>query len=178
MHKTITLDHYLGPHKDNPAARATVVLANAAATIALANALCEAAQADGVALEDNPATGNAISGNGNGGIRPPDSTVGASGSKHKDANAVDRYDPKRSLMKWVLANPSKVTEVAEKLGAEIAFEHPQWTRSWCHIQRILPGSRNRVFVPYSDLEANPPTCAALPEQADAGVTAFKFAGRS
>lgn len=178
MHQHITLEHYLGPYANHPAAQAVVVRNNAQRTCDLMNAICKAAEDDGVKLEDNPNTGTAISGQGNGGIRPPDSTVGATSSKHKDGNAGDRYDPRQALMRWVLKNMVKVQEIAKELGLEGAyFEHPQWTPTWCHIQTIPAGNPPRpevlVFVPYP-LDKVPPMCAALPEQKDAGITSFPF----
>lgn len=158
-HQTITLEQYLGPYKDHPQMQSTVLLANAEKIIAAMNQLCWFAEADGVELEDNPDTGNAIGGQGNGGARPHDATVGAPLSAHKTLTALDRYDLNRQLMRWALS--SGWSRLAE-LG--IYIEHPQWTRSWLHGQITPPASHARVFVPYSDLAKYPPTCAPLPEQ--------------
>lgn len=162
MHQLITLEHYMGPH-GIPA----LLIENAERTVDLVNKVCMLAEADGVLLQDNPATESAISGNGNGGIRPRDSSVGSAGSSHKDAQALDRYDPTRALMRWCLSNSYRLKELG------LYMEHPQWTRSWCHFQTVPPKSGNRFFVPY-DPAKTPPTCQALPEQEDSHVQAFIF----
>lgn len=135
--------------------------------------LAGAAERDGVVLPINPATGTHIGGTGNGGARPKGSKVGAPGSKHQLLLALDWFDPQRALMRWLL---SYGLERAQALG--LYFEHPQWTRSWVHGQIVPPGDglvRWQIFfVPYRDLAANPPTCAALPEQRLASVPEFAF----
>ena len=152
---------------------ATRLLDNARQVIEAVNEFCSLAEADGVRLIDNSATGNAISGNGNGGARPQDTTVGAILSAHKDLRGLDRFDPVRALATWAL---SYGNDHAQRLG--LYFEHPQWTRSWLHHQIGAPGDGlprwNVWFVPYSDLTKNQPTCAALAVQRFAGVQEFPF----
>jgi len=173
MHTPITVEQYLGPYKDHPQMQSVVLLGNARQTVECVNEFCSLAEADGVELEDNPATGNAISGNGNGGARPSDTTVGAILSAHKDLRGLDRYDPRRALAKWALTYGN---DHAQRL--DLYFEHPQWTRSWLHNQWGAPGDGltrwNVWFVPYADLVKNPPTCAALVEFATAGVSPYPF----
>lgn len=169
-HRIITLEHLLGPHSAEPWTPAE--LADGARTCAAWNDLCGAAERDGVPLDDSPLTGTAVSGP-NGGARPRGSKVGAPGSKHQRLQALDRFDPARALMRWLL---SYGLERATALG--LYFEHPQWTRTWVHAQVVAPGEGltrwQTFFVPYADLAANPPTCAALPEQALAAVPAYPF----
>lgn len=169
----ITLMQYLGPYRDHPQMQSTVLLANAQLILAAANELDELARADGVRLEDNPVTGCPIAGSGNGGARPGDATVGAVLSAHKDLRALDRYDLRREYMRWLL---SYGREHCERLN--VYLEHPQWTRSWAHLQIGAPSDGltrwNIVFVPYADLVKNPPTCIALHEQRLAGVPEYPF----
>lgn len=63
-------------------------------------------------------------------------------------------------MRWILSlTPAQLATYG------LWYEHPQWTRSWTHGQIAPPGSRNRFFVPYSNIVANPATCEPLfPEQ--------------
>lgn len=169
--KLITLQDLLGHYAGEPWSPAE--LASGEHTVRAGNALCSAAEADGVPLIINPATGCYIGGNGNGGARPKGSKVGAPGSKHQLLLALDLFDPQRAIMRWVL---SYGLERAGALG--LYLEHPQWTRSWTHIQIVPPGDGfqrwNIFFIPYTDIVANPPTCAPLPEQQLAAVNDFQF----
>lgn len=173
MHTIITLDHYLGPYKNHPQMQSARLLDHAHRIIEAMNELCSLAEADGIELEDNPYTGNAISGQGNGGARPSESTVGASKSAHKDLRGLDRYDPKRRFMRWLL---SYGLDHCQRL--DVYLEHPQWTRTWAHGQIGAPGDGlprwTMVFVPYADLKKYPPTCKALSEQKVAGIPSFPF----
>lgn len=165
----ITLDEYFGPYKDNPAAKAALIVEHATRTLALWNEFLQCAEDDGVQLEMNSLGGNEISGEGNGGFRPPDCPVGAPGSAHKDARGIDNSDTKRALTIWAM---TRGLPVAERLG--LYFEHPQWTRSWLHGQWGAPPSGHRFFVPYKDIIANPPTCAPMLSFKEAGIPAFPF----
>lgn len=157
----LTLINLLGPYGAEPWSPAE--LASGDHTVRAWNSLGWAAESDGIVLPINPATGCHIGGTGNGGARPKGSKVGAPGSKHQLLLALDWFDPQRAFMRWVL---SYGLERAASLG--LYFEHPQWTRSWVHGQIVPPGDGftrwGLVFLPYSDMVANPPTCAALPEQ--------------
>lgn len=167
----ITIEQLLGPYAREPWTEAE--LADGAKTVNAWNELEAAAAVDGVPAPINPVTGSAIGGSGNGGARPRGSKVGAAFSKHQWLQALDRFDPTRAFMRWVL---SYGLERAAALG--MYFEHPQWTRSWIHGQIIPPGDGyqrwNNFFVPYQDLVKNPPTCIALPEQKLALVHEFQF----
>lgn len=137
------------------------------------NSLGAAAEDEGIIHRINPATGSYIGGSGNGGARPKGSLVGAPGSKHQQLLALDWFDPDRAYMRWLL---SYGLERAAALG--LYFEHPQWTRSWIHMQIVPPGDGltrwNLFFLPYKDVMANPTTCGALLEQDLAGVPALAY----
>jgi len=167
----ISLQQLLGPYAGEPWTEAEI--ADGIQTVRVWNELEAAAAVDGVPAVINPATGSAIGGAGNGGARPKGSKVGATRSKHQYLQALDRFDPARAFMRWVL---SYGLERAAALG--MYFEHPQWTRSWVHGQILPPGDGFHrwgiFFVPYQDLVKNPPTCIALPEQQLALVQAFPF----
>lgn len=163
----LTLDNLLGPYAAEPWTPAE--LASGKDTVEAWNALNASAEADGVITHINPTTGCWIGGTGNGGARPKGSKVGAPGSKHQLLLALDRFDPQRSFMAWVLTRG-----LARAAAIGMWFEHPQFTRSWTHGQIVPPGSGSRFFVPFADLVANPPTCSALPGQAEAGAKLFDF----
>lgn len=67
----------------------------------------------------------------------------APNSKHKTGNAVDVYDPDGDLDEWLLSTPGQLVLVR----CDLYMEHPAATKGWSHLQRIPPGSRNRVFYP-------------------------------
>lgn len=169
--KLLTLENLLGPYAAAPWSPAE--LASGEHLVRAWNALAPIADAEGVPLLINPATGCHIGGTGNGGARPKGSKVGAPGSKHQLLLALDWYDPQRTFMTWLL---SYGLEAAASLG--MYFEHPQWTRSWVHGQIVPPGDGltrwNIVFVPYQDLEANPPTCVALSVQSVANCPVYEY----
>jgi len=172
MHRVITPSQVIGRWDQHPAVT-PMKRHNVALICRAVNTVCLEAEGDGVILLDDPDTGTAISGarggNGSGGIRVPEVVSIATASPHYDGNAVDRVDAKRALMRWCLRN----VDVLVELG--LYLEHPQWTSVWVHFQRVPPKSRSRFFIPYRDMEKFPPTCMALPEQAFAGVTSFRFA---
>lgn len=166
MHQLITLNQMLGPHLGDPYVTPDIVT-NCNLTLELVNEICLLAQGDGVELHDNPATGNAISGSGAGGLRTPDVVSVAVASQHYQGNAIDRVDVSRKLMAWCLLHQDELVK------RNLFMEHPQWTWHWCHFQRVPPKSHNRWFVPYADMTKYPPTCIALVEQGPAGVPAFR-----
>jgi len=104
--------------------------------------LAEAVTAGVYNYEIDPDTGTQISGakggSGDGGFRLPESTTGASKSSHKEARAVDVYDPKESLDNWI------TDEILEKF--DLYREHPKHTKSWCHLTTRPPWSKNRTFM--------------------------------
>jgi len=149
----LTLTQYLGHYDDD---RITPeVRANAERLLAIVNTALTAAEADGVQLHVNPHTGNYIGGSGNGGVRPPDSPVGAAKSGHKRGTAIDPYDPHRGLAAWSWKNKARL----ELLGIR-AMERPEWTPTWVHWQIEPVASGVFAFIPNS----SPPLTDALPEQ--------------
>lgn len=148
----LTLQAYLGPYFGQIAHQ---VETDGEILVEIANDALAAAEADGVEILVNPATGTHIAGSGNGGVRPPDSPVGASRSAHKRGRAIDIYDPSRGLARWSLSNLERL-----KLLGIRAVEDPRWTPSWCHWQDEPLASGNVVFIP----NATPPLAEALPEQ--------------
>lgn len=91
----------------------------------------------------DPDTGTQISGArggvGDGGFRLSNSHTGAVNSKHKQAQAVDIFDPANVLDDWL--NDALLTEFG------LYREHPDSTRGWCHLQSVAPKSGKRTFKP-------------------------------
>lgn len=133
----ITLQQYFGnkPYTEEQAANAEELLKRV-------NTLLAAASRQGsygyLVDED---TGICISGSkrgsGDGGFRLPDSKTGAAKSSHKEAKAVDVYDPFNTLDGWltdaILAN------------YYLYREHPDGTPGWCHLTTRAPFSKRRTF---------------------------------
>lgn len=63
-------------------------------------------------------------------------------SKHFFCQAVDIFDPKGELKKWILSNIKKVEEIG------FWMEDFSSTKTWVHVQSIPPKSGNRFFIPY------------------------------
>jgi hypothetical protein len=111
---------------------------NARKLLQQVNALLMFAEADGVKLRVNPKTQSHISGEKWGGYRTDDCKIGAPKSAHKQAMAVDIYDPINSLDGWL--NDFILTKF------DLYREHPDYTNTWCHLSN-LPKSR-RSFIPH------------------------------
>ena len=62
-------------------------------------------------------------------------------SKHMEGNAIDLADDDGSLDAWCMNNQQFLVQVG------LYLEHPMATPRWCHLQRIVPRSGNRVFRP-------------------------------
>jgi hypothetical protein len=92
-----------------------------------------------VELRLNPKTESLVSGDTLGGFRPQNATQGAPHSSHKEARAVDVYDPGGKLDAWL--NDAKL----EHYG--LYREHPDATQGWCHLTDRAPGSGRRTFMP-------------------------------
>lgn len=156
----ITNTQYLGPYYGHPDVTADVVSA-IGGLLPKVNMLLGMAEADGVVLLINPATGCHISGSGNGGFRPMACSIGAANSKHKHGHGVDIYDPHGTFAAWCYKNADKLK------GLGLGMENHRWTPSWCHLQDVPPGPPGSPwrldFVPSTEL----PLCAALAEQAGA-----------
>lgn len=115
----------------------------ATALLEKVNACIEWARLGGFLSPIDPDTGTQISGSkggaGDGGFRLPTATTGAASSKHKQAHAVDVYDP-GDVLDRILSD-----EDLERFG--LYREHPDDTPGWCHLQDIAPGSGRRTFKP-------------------------------
>ena len=135
---SITLEQYFGPYCTHPDAGSGMYQA-AESMLERVNALLDEAAADGVPIPANPKTGSLVSGTENGGFRPQACSTGAPKSSHKQARAVDVYDPEDALDAWV--NDAKLT----KHG--LYREHPDDTPSWCHLSDKAPPSGRRTFKP-------------------------------
>lgn len=65
----------------------------------------------------------------------------AMGSSHLYGAAVDIADADGKLKAWLKANPNKLVECG------LWMEHPDYTKSWCHLSSQMPKSGKRVFIP-------------------------------
>jgi len=117
------------------------------------NALCkEAIDVGAFILQDDPDTGSEISGSpggdGDGGFRTPGSRTGSAGSSHRQAMAVDVYDPNNRLDSWLDKFEQDGTWFNSKLAEHDLYrEHPSATPGWCHLSTRAPGSGRRTFNP-------------------------------
>lgn len=115
------------------------------------NALLAEAELGGVKLEIDPDTGSQISGSkggaGDGGFRLPTSTTGSARSSHKEAKAVDVYDPAGKLDDWLddFEHGNGDNTMLEEHG--LYREAPSHTPGWCHLSTRRPGSGRRTFTP-------------------------------
>ena len=115
--------------------------ANAVRLLSCVDGLERLALADGVAFPVNAVTHSGVSGSEYGGFRPQSCTIGAPHSAHKEALAVDRYDPDGAIDEWCLANLDKLEECG------IYIESPDSTHGWSHWTVRAPGSGHRIFIP-------------------------------
>lgn len=113
----------------------------------------EAAESDDTAFEwaEDPDTHCCISGarggDGDGGFRTPSSTTGATNSSHKEAKAVDVYDPNDYLDKWLDRFEDGTGGNSKLAECGLYREHPDVTRSWCHLTTRAPATGRRTFHP-------------------------------
>lgn len=134
----ITLEEYFRKPRSEAQERAAELL------LARVHALLQEADAAG-AYEAwvNPWTRSCISGSkdgdGDGGFRTPGSKTGAPNSSHKQAQAVDVYDPHDILDDWI------TDDALVRHG--LYREHPDATKGWCHLTTRAPGSGFRTFRP-------------------------------
>lgn len=91
----------------------------------------------------DPDTDSQISGakgsDGDGGFRTPASRTGVPSSAHRQAKAVDVYDPHEILEQWI------TDAVLEKY--ELYREAPEATPGWVHLTTRAPASGHRTFIP-------------------------------
>lgn len=94
-------------------------------------------------MDNCPFTGTQISGakggHGDGGFRLPGSTTGAAKSSHKEAKAVDVFDPLDRLDNWL------TDELLSHYG--LYRESKGKTPGWCHLTTRPPKSGKRSFEP-------------------------------
>ncbi|MDH4172141.1 MAG: hypothetical protein OEW90_05005 [Betaproteobacteria bacterium] len=142
----ITLEQYFRkPHTLQHAA-------NAADVLERRNRLrAEWSAATGKACEIDPDTGSEISGSaggdGDGSFRTPGTRTGAPLSPHRDARAVDDYDPRNEFDTWLdqFDTPNGGNSKLAEYG--LYREHPSVTPGWCHLTTRAPGSGKRTFYP-------------------------------
>lgn len=139
----ITEAQYFGKFLDHPDATPERKAA-AASLLASCKQLENFALQDGVVFPINPFTKSGVSGSLYGGFRPQDCKIGAAKSSHKEAKAVDLYDPLGHIDAWCMANIERGGRL-EQCG--IYLEHPSKTNGWSHWSIKAPGSKNRVFFP-------------------------------
>ena len=119
--------------------------------LARVNELRDEAERAGVHRQICPNTGTEISGSkggaGDGGFRLPGATTGSPGSSHKEAKAVDAYDPGAYLDEWLdtFEHGNGDNTMLEKHG--LYREHPGSTPGWCHLSTRAPRSGRRTFHP-------------------------------
>jgi hypothetical protein len=132
---SITLDQYFigRPHTSDQAGFAQILLAAVNALLA------HYSTDEGVELPINPHTGTLISGKTEGGFRLPNCPQGAPNSSHKEAKAVDVYDPSDDIDTWL--NDEILTQF------NLYREAPASTLGWCHLTTRPPGSKHRTFEP-------------------------------
>jgi len=135
-----TIREYVGSHRVS-ADWTPERKANAVRLLAAENALQKRMEYDGVTFHVNPRTKSTISGTFFGGFRPQDCPIGASRSAHKEAFAIDKYDPYDEIDDWLLDHE----DVLEEFG--IYIEHPSATHGWSHWSIKAPASGHHVFYP-------------------------------
>lgn len=143
----ITSDDYFRAYADHPAIT-PLIRASAESMLAAVNDLLVWAYEHGWKPRKNPHTGTLVSGQDNGGWRPPDCPIGAAKSAHKQGRAVDIYDPDGALDKLISeydsANGLQNT-VLEQF--DLYREHPGATSGWCHLSDRPTSDGRRNFWP-------------------------------
>ena len=134
----ITLSQYIGIHKKSPDWTPERT-ANAVILLGRVNAMLDYLSGVGVHLPINPATGSQISGQTFGGFRPQDCPQGAPGSSHKQGQGVDIYDPQDDIDRAI--NDALLERF------DLYREHPDSTKTWCHLTTRAPRSGRRTFQP-------------------------------
>lgn len=113
---------------------------DAARLLVLVNSLIEMYQAKTLReVPINPLTHSQIAGVTEGGFRLQSCMQGAPNSAHKQAQAVDVFDPKGTLDNWI------TDDILEE--HDLYREAPQVTGSWCHLTTRPPASGRRTFFP-------------------------------
>ena len=141
----ITVKHYFQkPHTAQQKQCAVVLLTK------VNNLLWEANAAGAWDGTEDPDTNCQISGSkggdGDGGFRTPSSTTGAPHSAHRQAEAVDVYDPGNKLDEW-LDSFGKIGSNSKLEQYDLYREASEATPGWCHLSTRAPGSGNRTYIP-------------------------------
>lgn len=119
--------------------------------LARVNDLRDEAERAGIQRNICPNTGTEISGSkggsGDGGFRLPSATTGAAMSSHKEARAVDVYDPGGRIDNWldIFEHGNGDNTKLEQHG--LYRESPNATTGWCHLTTRAPHSGRRTFNP-------------------------------
>ena len=132
----ITLEEYFGKweHTEEHTRNAEVLLKKVAIVL-------EEAFASGVDFHVNPLTNSYVAGETLGGFRPQDAKIGSAKSAHKEAMAIDVYDPMNDIDQWCIKHQS----ILQQCG--LYLEDPKATPKWCHLSTRAPASWKTVFQP-------------------------------
>ena len=141
----ITASEYFAAYIDHPALTDEIRM-NADTLLEKLNARMEEMEASTVAFETNthegtPHFGTFISGQGNGGWRPPECLIGALHSRHKQGKACDVKDANGQADAYWDDHPGGLA------AHGMAREDPGSTDGWCHMQDGLPASGHETFIP-------------------------------
>lgn len=143
----ITLLQYFGDKQHSPEQEAA-----AFDLVCRVNALREEAESVGIRCNQiDLDTGTEISGSrggsGDGGFRLPGAVTGRPKSSHKEAKAVDVFDPDNALDEWLdeYDYDDGQNAMLEKHG--LYRESPKATIGWCHLQTRRPASGRRTYEP-------------------------------
>lgn len=143
----ITLSQYFGSKvhsADQEAAFTDLILR-------VENLVGEAAAVGAFERRIDPDTGSEISGSrggaGDGGFRLPTAMTGKSMSSHKEAKAVDIYDPMDELDGWLNEFETGEGENSKLKAHGLYREAPSSTAGWTHLTTRAPGSGRRTFTP-------------------------------
>ena len=114
---------------------------NAKRLCAAVNKLIEVMEQTGFVFKINAFTGTIVGGETLGGFRPQDCEIGAPKSAHKQAMAVDLFDPDNAIDHWLVAHQALLKQYG------LYFEHPSATPRWSHWTIRAPKSGKRFFYP-------------------------------
>lgn len=115
--------------------------ANALKLLEAVNAMMAEMEDSYVFFQINPFTRSQISGNVFGGFRPQSCKQGSTRSAHKDALAVDIYDPSGQIDDWLQNNVAILSKY------NIYIEAPASTTNWTHWSIRPPKSGRHIFKP-------------------------------
>lgn len=115
------------------------------------NELLAQAGRAGIRRNIDPDTGTEVSGSkggaGDGGFRLPNATTGRATSSHKQAKAVDVYDPGGHLDDWLDDFEVGIGDNTMLAEHGLYRENPSSTPGWVHLSTRPPHSGRRTFNP-------------------------------